>query len=86
MIHGIVFIAMVALMSWGGGGATVTGLLFVVVFAAAISVVIGFVYRREHVPACTAIIVLIAAYFPRAWQALERGFIYPITASGEAVG
>lgn len=85
MINGVVFLGMVALMAWGGGGATVTGLLFVVVFAAAISLILGFVYRREHVPACTAIIVLIAAYFPRAWQALERGFSFPITASGDAV-
>ncbi len=85
VINGIVFVAMVALMSWGGGGATVTGLLFVVVFAAAISLVVGFVYRRDHVPACTAIFVLIAAYFPRAWQALEKGFAFPIKASGEAV-
>lgn|GEM_PF-6926703 len=80
-----IFAGVVVLMAWGGGGATVTGFGIVLLVAAPITVLLRHTFQRDHIPAFTATLVLASAYCPGAWQAIEKGFVYPIFASGDAV-
>lgn len=79
-----IFVGVVVVMAWGGGS-TMGGLFLVAIFAGLTSLLLRYVYHRDHVPAFAAVLVLIAAYFPSAWQALDKGFVYPIFASDDAV-
>ncbi len=79
------FAVIATLMTWGADGNTMTGLFLVVLIAGCLAGLMRHVYEREHVPTFTTIVVLIAAYCPRAWEALEQGFAFPLYASADSV-
>jgi hypothetical protein len=85
MIIWVMFVALVLAMSWGADLTSSTGFALVVLVAIPTAFLLRHVYRREHVPTFTLLVVFLAAYCPNMLKSMEQGFTFPLPASGDSV-
>lgn len=85
MIIWVMFVALVTLMSSGADMSSTSGFALVVLLAVPMALLLRHVYRREHVPTFTVLIVFFGAYCPNLLKSMEQGFTFPVPASGESV-
>ncbi|HRI63057.1 MAG TPA: hypothetical protein PK156_02435 [Polyangium sp.] len=85
MIIWIMFVALVLIMSWGADMTSSAGFALVVLVAIPTAFLLRHVYRREHVPSFTMMMIFLGAYCPNMLKSIEQGFTFPLPASGDSV-